>query len=110
VSKGLANAGTECAENATVNRGESVPPTQSIEERIREFIIKQFPLAKKQEFEASQNWLESGLIDSLGILDVVHFLETDFSVQISDDELLPENFQSLEAVCAFVRRKIEHTT
>lgn len=87
-----------------------MPLTQSVEARIREFIIKQFPLAKRQEFGGSQNWLESGLIDSLGILEVVHFLETDFSVQVSDDELLPENFQSLEAVCSFVRSKIERTS
>jgi acyl carrier protein len=79
--------------------------TQTIEDRVREFVLKQFPLARKNGLKSEDRWLESGLIDSLGILDLVHFLEEQFKVQVTDEELLPDNFQSLQAVAAFVRAK-----
>jgi acyl carrier protein len=81
--------------------------SQTAEDRIREFILKHFPLARKNGLNSGENWLETGMIDSLGILDLVHYLEEEFSLIISDDELLPENFGSLEAVGAFVRKKSE---
>jgi acyl carrier protein len=81
--------------------------TQTNEDRIREFILKQFPIARKNGIKPGEKWLESGMIDSLGILDVVNFLEAEFSLQVSDEELLPENFKSLEAVADFVRKKSE---
>jgi len=80
---------------------------QTTEDRIREFILKQFPLARKQGLRPQDKWLETGMLDSMGILDLVHFLEQEFSLQISDEELLPENFESLLTVVTFVRRKTE---
>ncbi len=79
---------------------------QAIEGRIRAFMIEHFPLARKSGLKnASENWLESGMVDSLGILDLVHFLEEAFGVVVADEELLPENFATLMAVSAFVRSK-----
>lgn len=80
---------------------------QAGEERIKEFILKHFPLARKNGLKRGEKWLETGLIDSLGILDLVQFLEQEFSLVISDDELQPENFESLEAVADFTLRKSE---
>jgi len=80
-------------------------PSHEIEPRIRDFVVKQFPLAKKNALRADDNWLEKGLLDSLGVLDLVQFLEDEFSVKITDDELQPDNFQSLAAVTAFVAQK-----
>ncbi len=80
--------------------------TPRIEIRIREFVLKQFPLARKTGLKPSDRWLENGLLDSLGILDLVHFLEEEFSIQASDDELVPDNFQSFSAVVEFARKKI----
>ena len=79
--------------------------TQTIDDRIRGFVLKHFPQARKNGLKAEDSWLESGLVDSLGILELVHFLEEEFSIQVSDEELLPENFQSLGAVSDFVRKK-----
>lgn len=81
-----------------------------IEDRIREFVLKQFPLARKRGVTANEKWLETGLLDSLGILDLVHFLEEEFSIHIVDEELLPETFQSLDAVTAFVTQKSQDKT
>jgi len=79
--------------------------TQTIEERVRDFVLKQFPLARKNGLKAAEQRLETGLIDSLGIRDLVHFLEEEFKVQVTDEELLPHNFQSLQAVAAFILSK-----
>jgi acyl carrier protein len=80
---------------------------QTIEDRIREFVLKHFPLARKKGIKPDDRWLETGLLDSLGILDLVHFLEGEFSIHVADEELLPENFQSLDAVTAFVEKRSE---
>jgi len=77
-----------------------------VEEPIREFVLKSFPLARKKGITASEKWLESGVLDSLGILDLVHFLEEKFSIQISDEDLLPENFESFATVAEFAQKKI----
>ena len=79
---------------------------QTVEERVREFVLKQFPLARKGGVKPDDRWLETGLIDSLGILDLVRFLEMEFSLHVSDEELSPENFQSLAAVASFVDAKL----
>lgn len=75
------------------------------ENRIREFILKQFPLARRKGFHREDKWLETGMLDSLGILDLVHFLEEEFSFAISDDDLQPDNFESLKAVTEFALKK-----
>jgi acyl carrier protein len=79
--------------------------SQLVDSRIRDFVLKHFPLAKRNGLRAGEKWLETGMIDSLGILDLVQFIETEFSVKIADDELQPENFESMEAVSKFVRMK-----
>jgi acyl carrier protein len=76
-----------------------------IQERIQEFVLRTFPSTRKHGFRADEKWLEKGLLDSLGILDLVGFIEKEFAITLSDEELLPENFESLSAVSAFVDSK-----
>jgi len=77
----------------------------STEQRIYAFLAEKFPLARKAGVGRDTGLLEKGILDSLGILDVVTFLETEFSMAVSDDELVPENFQTLGALSAFVLKK-----
>ena len=79
--------------------------SNSIEQRIHRFLLEKFPLARKAGIERNTALLEKGILDSLGILDVVSFLESEFSIAISDEDLLPENFQTLSTLSAFVLRK-----
>jgi len=79
--------------------------TQPISDAIRNFVISQFPLARKRGVTDSDLLLETGVLDSLGILDVVQFIETEFGLHIEDDELLPENFQSIQNLSEFVQKK-----
>jgi acyl carrier protein len=73
--------------------------------QIREFILEKFPLARKHQLKDSDTLLESGILDSLGVLDLVNFLEREFSVGVVDDELIPENFQTIDRISAFVESK-----
>lgn len=79
--------------------------TNSIEQRIHEFLLEKFPLARKNGITREMALLEKGILDSLGILDVVSFLENEFSLLIADEDLAPDNFQTLSALSAFVLKK-----
>lgn len=79
--------------------------TSSIEQRIQAFLLEKFPLARKAGIGKDTALLEKGILDSLGILDVVSFLEAEFSLVISDEELVPENFQTLGLLSEFVAKK-----
>lgn len=77
-----------------------------LKESIRNFILEKFPLARKRGVQFDDNLLESGIIDSLGILDLVNFLEQSLGIILSDEELIPENFQTIERLSVFVQSKV----
>lgn len=79
--------------------------SSSPEQKIHSFLLEKFPLARKAGVEKDTALIEQGILDSLGILDVVSFLETQFSIVIYDEELVAENFQSLANLSAFVLKK-----
>jgi acyl carrier protein len=75
--------------------------------RIRGFVLQKFPLARKRKVANYDNLLETGVIDSLGVLELVEFLQQEFSVAVADDDLTPENFQNIESMARFVERSLE---
>jgi len=79
--------------------------TSEINPSIRSFILRTFPAARKRNLNDAVPLLESGIIDSLGVLDLVGFLEQTFDMKINDDDLTPENFGNIERMVAFVQRK-----
>ncbi len=76
-----------------------------VSERIRHFILGKFPLARRRAVRDEDNLLQGGVLDSLGVLDLVAFVENEFGIQVSDEELLPENFQTIISLAAFVYSK-----
>ena len=76
---------------------------QNIANEIKKYLVQQFPATKN--VGASDPLLDGGLIDSLGILDVVTFLENRFGVIFSDEDLSPENFATVRSIADFVARK-----
>lgn len=79
--------------------------TNHLNERIRNFIVEKFPLARKRGINFQDNLLESGILDSLGILDLVAFVEQNFGIVLTDEELVPEHFQSIDRLAAFIHTK-----
>lgn len=79
--------------------------TNQFSESIQSFILEKFPLSRKRGIGFEDDLLESGILDSLGILDLVAFVEQTFAIVLSDDELVPENFRTIQRLVAFVERK-----
>jgi len=77
-----------------------------IQGQLKSFITKQFPLARKRNLGIDDRLLGEGIIDSLGVLDIVGYLETEFRISIADDDLTPENFETIGRLTAFVERKL----
>jgi acyl carrier protein len=84
-----------------------MPPSATIDDRIRDFLLRTFPTVRKTGLKNDTLLLESGVIDSLGTLNIVEFLESSFNITIADDDLVPENFATIETLTAFTRKKIE---
>jgi acyl carrier protein len=76
-----------------------------VTETVREFILGNFPTARKRALENNDPLLENGILDSLGVLDVVSFLESEFGIVADDEELVPENFRTIENIAEYVQRK-----
>jgi acyl carrier protein len=85
--------------------GEQSPVTSDLAARLREFILKRFPLARKHQIKNSDPLLESGMLDSMGVLEVVTFIEHEYSIGVSDEDLVPENFQNIDRIAAFIWNK-----
>ena len=80
---------------------------QIIAGRIKTFLAQQFPATKNVGNDDSL--LRNGLINSLGILEVVTFLEKEFDFTVSNAELLPENFNSIWTLSNFVQSETNGT-
>jgi len=85
----------------------SVPENRDAVLRIRQFVLQKFPLARRRNVSDSDNLLESGIVDSLGVLELVTFMQQEFSVAIADEDLTPENFQNIESMVRFVQHSLE---
>jgi acyl carrier protein len=80
-------------------------PQQRTTASIRSYIAEHFPAFRKKELHNTELLLQSGIIDSMGILDLVGHIETEFGISVADDDLVPENFGSIEAIATFVENK-----
>jgi acyl carrier protein len=86
-------------------KSEQSPVTSDLAASVRGFMLKQFPLARKQQIKDSDALLESGMLDSQGVLEVVGFIEREFSITVMDDDLVPENFQTIDRIAEFIAGK-----
>jgi acyl carrier protein len=77
-----------------------------IREQIRSYIVDNFLFGDDNGLEDSTSFLESGMIDSTGILEVIGFLEEQFAIKVKDDELLPENLDSISNIVGFLGGKV----
>jgi acyl carrier protein len=73
---------------------------------IKQFIAKNFLFSDDASVvKNDQSLMSSGTLDSTGILELIMFVETQFKVKVADDEMLPENFDSVNAIADYVARK-----
>ena len=77
-----------------------------MQQQIRRFILTSFLFTEDEsQLQNDDSLLERGIMDSTGVLELVAFLESEFGVKVSDEELVPENLDSVTQIVAFVGRK-----
>lgn len=73
---------------------------------VRNFIIENFLFGDGANLKEDTSFLENGIIDSTGILELITYLEEKYNIQIEDNELIPENLDSLNNVAGFLEKKL----
>jgi acyl carrier protein len=86
-----------------------VTSSQAIECDVREFLDANFPLGEGLSLGADESLLEAGVIDSLGVLEMIEFLEQRYGVRVPDAEVLPENLDSIANIIRYVAAKLEES-
>ena len=77
-----------------------------VENEIRNFIAENFLFGNREKLPGDDDsFLQKGLIDSTGILEVISFIEEKFGISVEDDELVPENLDSIRSLTDFIGRK-----
>ena len=80
--------------------------SEDVKKTIRSFIIENFLFGSEDDpFTDEDSFLEKGIIDSTGVLELIEFIEERYGVKAEDDELIPENFDSLNNVSRFILRR-----
>jgi acyl carrier protein len=75
-------------------------------EKVRDFIVDELRWdGPSHQLTDDYPLLDNGVIDSLGLFEIVQFLEAEYGVEIADDELVPENFATLTAIANLVGSK-----
>lgn len=74
--------------------------------KIRTYLFENFLFDLKEDaLQNDSSFLEQGIIDSTGILELVEWLETEFGITVDDEELIPENLDSVNLLSAYIARK-----
>ena len=78
----------------------------SIETEVRQYVLENFLFGRTEvEVSSDASFLDLGIIDSTGVLELVTFLEDKYQIKIEDEELVPANLDSLKGIARFVEAK-----
>ena len=76
-----------------------------LKDKIRQFIVENFLFGNDNGLKDDTSFLDEGIIDSTGILELVSFLKEESSISVEDEELIPENLDSIMNAVAYLERK-----
>ncbi len=78
----------------------------NVEARVKNFILENFLFTDDPSaIDEADSFLDKGIIDSTGVMEVILFLEEEFGIKVTDDEIVPENLDSVRNIGQFVARK-----
>lgn len=77
-----------------------------VAQQIREFIVENFLYGQERPFKNDDSFLSEGMVDSTGVLQLVAFLEETFGITVEDEDLTPDNLDSVNSVTAYLSRKM----
>ena len=76
-------------------------------ETLRRFIVENFLFGRDDPFSDADSLLEGGIVDSTGVLELILFLEETYDLALEDDELVPENLDSIANLARFITAKCQ---
>lgn len=79
----------------------------TIESTLRGFLQETFYVREAESLRSDASLVDEGIVDSTGFLELTAFLESEFGITVQDDEIVPENLDTLARMVAFVERKRE---
>ena len=77
-----------------------------IESKIREFILKNLYYSEDSFISDEDSFLATGVIDSMGVMELETFIQSEFAIEVAPSEIVVENFDSIRRLADFVRRKL----
>jgi acyl carrier protein len=80
--------------------------TQQIEQEIRDFLANNFIFDPTVQVGVDDSFMENGIVDSTGVLEVIMWVESTFGIKVEDAEVLPENFDSIRSLTTYAERKM----
>ncbi len=78
----------------------------TIKEEVWKFIFENFILDPEEVVEDRDSLIEKGIVDSTGILELVAFIEENYQITVNDEELIPENLDSIQNITQYIHRKL----
>jgi acyl carrier protein len=77
-----------------------------VREEIRDYILKNYLFSNDPSALADDvSLMQTGVIDSTGVLELIMFLQEKFAIEVADEEMIPDNLDSVKSIVAFVARK-----
>jgi acyl carrier protein len=76
-----------------------------VRSKVRSFITQRFPAVTSRTMPDDASLLSSGAIDSLGILDLATYIGSEFGIELEDDDLNADNFDSIDSITRFLQEK-----
>lgn len=78
----------------------------SVESRVRDYILENYLFTNDQSMlNSDDSFLQKNILDSTGMLEVIYFLEDEFGIKVQDEEMVPENLDSVNRIVAFMGTK-----
>jgi len=81
----------------------------TIRQQVRTFLAENYLLGQDYSLEDTDSFLENGIIDSTGVLQLIAFLEETYGITVEDGEVTPENLDSVNSITTYLQRKLEGT-
>jgi acyl carrier protein len=76
---------------------------------LRDFIVENFLFGEEVSFSDTDSFLKQGIIDSTGVVEVIAFIEEHYGIKVEDDEIVPDNLDSIERLSRFIEQKTKIT-
>lgn len=77
-----------------------------VKDKIKKYIAENFLFSSNGfNLDDDESFLEAGVVDSLGVVELVSFVEENYKISVPDDDIVPDNFDSVDNLAAYIARR-----